>query len=271
MPKKRLIFTLLWENGSFMLSRNFRLQKVGDLDWILKHYNFRNIAFSIDELIILNVSRDDKEWGEFSFSIKQIVDTCFIPIAAGGGIKSEEDAELLIKSGADKLVLNSSLYENPDLVKNLIKIYGSQCIIASIDFRSKDNIEIAYNSNGQNKIEMDFELYIDYIDKLKVGEIYFNSMDQDGTGQGYCLNVVEKYSSKINIPLIMAGGAGNADHFIAGVNLPGVDAVATANLFNFIGDGFPDARDQMIKNKIDLAIWDRDAEKKMYKYFHQEV
>jgi len=269
MPRKRLIFTLLNEGGIFMLSRNFRLQNVGDIEWLLKHYNFKDIAFSIDELVILNVNRQEKEWDLFSETLKKIVNTCFIPIAAGGGIRSEAHAELLIKSGADKLVLNTTIYTNVNLVKSLVKTYGSQCIICSIDYKVINGEIVVFIENGSKPLKIDFQSYLKHVDSLKVGEIYLNSIDQDGTGQGYLLDVVDKASEELTTPLILAGGAGNYEHFIEGLSKTMVDAVATANLFNFIGNGFPDARDKIIEMGIDLAIWNRNSESELENYFNK--
>ena len=109
MRKKRLIFTLLYDGEYFVLSRNFRLQKVGDLEWIEKYYNFKEIAFSIDELILLNVSRNRREIIEFCEIVKKIVKNIFVPISVGGGISNIDDVALLFFSGADKVVLNTSL------------------------------------------------------------------------------------------------------------------------------------------------------------------
>ncbi len=103
-----------------MLSRNFRLQKVGDLNWIENQYNFKNISFSIDEIIILNVNRHEKDIEKFCNTITKAINNIFVPIAVGGGISSIDYAKSLFMSGADKIVLNSALTENPELVLELI-------------------------------------------------------------------------------------------------------------------------------------------------------
>ena len=107
MLKKRVIFTLLYDNGSFMLSRNFRLQKVGDLQWLKKNYNFSKLAFSIDELVLLDVTRTKKDHKKFINHVRTLSEVCFIPIAAGCGIRDVELAHSLVNNGADKIVINS--------------------------------------------------------------------------------------------------------------------------------------------------------------------
>ncbi len=128
MLRKRIIFTLIYSDGFFNQSRNFRLQKVGNEKWLENNYQFSKIAHSLDELILVNATKSNKDIQKFSSTISKIVEKVFIPICAGGGIRSVADAELLFKCGADKIILNSCLTQNPDLVLELIKIYGSQSI-----------------------------------------------------------------------------------------------------------------------------------------------
>lgn len=255
MLRKRIIFTLIYDNGFFNQSRNFRLQKVGSLKWLEKNYQFQDIAFSLDELIVLNASRKDKDIDKFSLTLSKLVDDVFIPIAAGGGIRSMEDAKLLFDNGADKIVLNTVLYTNPNLVKKLVSQYGSQSIVASIDYRTIDDVNKVYVKDGTEEINMELEEYVEHIKDLNVGELYLNSIDKDGTGFGYDFKTIEDVGKKINIPLIIAGGAGNERHLIDGLEIQEVNAVATANLFNFIGDGLPKAREKILKNKGNIAKW----------------
>jgi imidazole glycerol-phosphate synthase subunit HisF len=258
MLRKRIIFTLIYSKGYFTQSRNFRLQKVGNLNWLEKNYQFQETAFSLDELIVLNATKEEKCIEDFAKMITNLVDDVFIPIAAGGGIKSMADAELLFNSGADKIVLNSLLIENPDLVQELVKRYGSQSIIAAIDYKKDNGLEAVYINNGSFKINMNLQEYLAYIEKLMVGEIYLNSIDNDGTGFGYDIDTINKYQAQIKTPLIIAGGAGNESHLIKGLGLKNVCAVATANLFNFVGDGLPKARQKIIDSGENIANWNAD-------------
>jgi len=238
-----------------MQSRNFRLQKVGDISWLEKNYQFQKIAFSLDELVVLNASRDNKSITEFATTISKLVNNVFIPIAAGGGIRSMEDAEILFNNGADKIVLNTVLITDALLVKNLIQQYGSQSILASIDYKNNKGVNEVYINDGSKKIDQTLEQYITYVESLNVGEIYLNSMDKDGTGFGYDFETIRKLENNIHLPLIIAGGAGNENHLIEGLKINGVSAVATANLFNFIGDGLPIARKKIIDLKENIASW----------------
>jgi cyclase len=258
MLRKRIIFSLIYSDGYFMQSRNFRLQKVGNLNWLKKNYKFQSIAFSLDELIVLNASKTEKNIIEFAETVSNLVNDVFIPIAAGGGIRTIDDAELLFKSGADKLVLNTALVESPELVKNLVKQYGSQSIVASIDYKRVNNSFEVYTKDGTFKIEMSLSEYIKYLETLEVGEIYLNSIEKDGTGFGYDFETIMLLEKEIKLPLIIAGGAGNEKHLSEGLQLSGVSAVATANLFNFIGDGLPKARKKIIESGINISNWNND-------------
>ena len=140
MLKKRIVFTLFYDQGAFMLSRNFRLQKVGDLTWLQNNYNFSKVAFSIDELVVLDVSRTKRDLHNFCRHLKALSQGCFVPISAGGGIRSIGDAKMLLRSGADKIVVNTPLFETPSLIENLSAEFGQQCIVASMDTKLETGI-----------------------------------------------------------------------------------------------------------------------------------
>ena len=255
MLRKRIIFSLIYEGGFFNQSRNFRLQKAGNLIWLEKNYNFKEMAFSLDELIVLNASKDKKKIDEFAKTLERIVEDVFIPIAAGGGITSINDAKLLFNSGADKLVLNSLLNNNPEIVRQIVKQYGSQSVIASIDYKTIDGNNVIFINDGKERIDMPLKQYINYVQNLGVGELYLNSIDKDGTGFGYDFDTIDQVANSIKIPLIIAGGAGNESHLIEGLKREKVDAVATANLFNFVGNGLSNARKKIIEENLNIARW----------------
>lgn len=124
-----------------------------------------------------------------------------------GGIYSLDDAKYF-ENGADKLVINTSLSKNPELVKELIKIYGSQSIVASIDYQIINGEKRVFINNGQESLEILLDDYIKNIENLGVGEIYLNSIEKDGTGFGYDFETIDIVSEEIKIPIIIAGGAG---------------------------------------------------------------
>lgn len=257
MLKKRLIFTLLYNQGQFMLSRNFRLQKVGDLKWLQTNYNFSHISFSIDELIVLDVTRGERNTEAFCAALKLLAEGCFVPIAAGGGVRTIKHARTLLRSGADKVVVNTPLYENNDVIGKLAGEFGQQCVVASMDIkRTPEGLYQAWSECGNKCLEGPAADWIERVTNATVGEIYLNSIDRDGTGQGYDLQLLDQLPLDMPKPVILAGGVGNATHLAEGLADPRVDAVATAHLFNFIGDGLKQARKSLIAGGVVLPIWD---------------
>lgn len=237
-----------------MLSRNFRLQKVGDVNWLKKNYDFSKITFFIDELVILDVSRNERNISKFSSVLSSISEGCFAPITSGGGINSFDDAHCLLRSGADKVIVNSLIFESPDVVINLSKSFGQQCVVASIDCKKQIGSEYQIlSNNGTNPI--DVGEYFKIFPKDAVGEVYLNSIDRDGTGQGYDFSVLDLMPDNLNIPIIMAGGVGNSGHLLQGLKDDRIDAVATAHLFNFVGDGLQKARQNILDSHVLLASW----------------
>lgn len=252
MLKKRLIFTLLVDGDNFVLSRNFNLQKVGDINWLLDNYNFSNVSSYIDELIVLNIRNKKRNFNNFCKILQKITKKIFIPIAAGGGITSVNDVRKLLRSGADKIVLNSMILdENQELIK-IYKYIGKQSIIGSLDVKLFNKTYFIYNNN-KNINQLKLSEIINTKKLNYIGEIYLNSIDKDGTGQGYDFQML-KNIKKSEVPIILAGGVGNWRHLLSGLENKKINAAATANLLNFIGNGFENARNNLF-NKYDLAKW----------------
>jgi cyclase len=240
----------------FTQSRNFRLQKAGDIRWLERNYKFQQIAWSLDELIVMDATRGEKNKEKFSRTLSQLVDDVFIPITAGGGIASLDDAKLLFDSGADKIIVNSLVHCNPAMLESLASKYGSQSVVVSVDFKNEGGKSVVYIRNGTERLDCSLEEHLLKAQKCGAGEIYLNSIDRDGTGFGYDIESINCLNSVIRVPLIIAGGAGNQKHLIEGLSLDNVDAVATANLFNFVGNGLPKARTEILASNGNLANWE---------------
>jgi len=256
MLKKRILFTLLYDNGQFMLSRNFRLQKVGNLAWLQKNYNFAHISFFIDELVVLDVTRGERNLAAFCETLEALTEGCFVPIAAGGGIRSVEQARRLLRSGADKVVVNTPLFSQPSLLREMAQEFGQQCVVGSLDLKRSEGgkFEILIES-GTRALDSVATEELQRLSNGEVGEWYLNSVDRDGTGQGYDLALLDQLPADWSVPLILAGGAGNASHLAIGLSDARVDAVATAHLFNFVGDGLKQARNSLLSSGVELAKW----------------
>lgn len=256
MAKKRLIFTLLYNEGYFCLSRNFRLQSVGDIAWLETNYNFTQVSREIDELVVLDVSRTARLSDTFLKTLGRLSKGCFVPITVGGGIRVLDDVHRLLRSGADKVLVNSKLFDRSNLVENITKTYGTQCVVAGIDYKRVGKEHFGVFSNDGNVLEFESREDIElFFFALKVGEIYLQSIDRDGTGQGLDLDILDWIPENLPQPLIISGGVGNAAHFNEGLIDERTSAVATANLLNFVGTGLGNARKELISSGIDLPKW----------------
>ena len=253
-PKKRIIFTLLYNSNKFVLSRNFRLQTIGDLDWLKRNYNFDNVAYHIDELLILDVTRGEKDSEEFCKVVTQISENIFVPLTIGGGINSLEKAKLFFKSGADKVSINSSLLDE-NLVNQIVKNYGKQCLVGSIDVLKKNGEYYVYSKNGTKLVSSLNEFFENKEFFNNIGEIYINSINQDGTGNGLDISLAEFVSSKSEVPFIISGGVGKITDIKDALKYDFINAVSTAHLLNFIGDSLKKTRLICDEFGVNLAKW----------------
>ena len=255
--KPRLCFTLLYGDGNFYLSRNFNLQEVGDFDWLMENYEFESIRRSIDELVILNVSKHEFEWPGMLEDIRKVVKHCFMPIAIGGGIRNIDQAGLLFANGADKIVMNSAFFCDPKLVRSLVEFYGTQSIVASLDFRrdkTNGSLEIFLNG-GSKSTGISLVEAIKNVVSMGAGELYLTSIVRDGTVMGYDLNAIEDAFNACDLPIIASGGADTSNRLSEGLRSGFVSAASTSHLFNFMCDGLQDARQELIADQITLSRW----------------
>jgi len=252
--KKRLIFTLLYSDGYFCQSRNFRCQKVGNYDWLFNNYKFSKIAAFLDELIVLNVNPSADSYPSFLNVVKRIVTNVFVPLSIGGGIYSLERAVDCFQNGADKVILNSAVRKNVMVTSKIINHFGSQSVVASIDYKLKEKDAWVYDWEQKKIIHgLDLRSYLNLLQETGFGEILLNSVDKDGTGFGFDIETINEHSKNVVLPLIAMGGAGKSKHFSDIFKSVGIDAAATANLLNFISDAIPFARMNLLEEGIDLA------------------
>ena len=161
--------------------------------------------------------------------IDELADSCFVPFAVGGGVRSVEDARGLLRAGADKIVINSVAVENPSLIKDLVQQFGSQCVVVSIDVRNGNKVTI---HSGKKETELDVVAFAKKVEELGAGEILLTSVERDGTMQGYDLDLIRKVAEAVKIPVIASGGAGNYDHFAQAIE-KGAAAVAAGSMYHF--------------------------------------
>ncbi len=251
---KRLIFALLHRNGNYLLSRNFRLQRVGNLDWVLRNYAIREVCLGVDELMILDLSESDDHRERFRDEVRILGEECFVPVAVGGRIRSIAEVDRLLGVGTDKVVLNTAFVNDPGLCEEIAARFGSQAVVASIDVCRE--VGTAPSDRAELLVRPDrlgprIEDALDH----GAGEVLLQSVDRDGTGNGLELELADGLLG-ITAPLILMGGVGHADQIVEGLLHSAVDAVATANLFNFVGDALVDARRRCFDRGIQLAMWE---------------
>ncbi len=256
---KRIIFALLYRNGSYVLSRNFRLQRIGDIGWVLENYGILEVSQGIDELMILDVSTRVEAREQFRREVAILADECFVPVTVGGGINAVEEADRLFAAGADKVLVNAALVRAPGLVVDLATRFGSQAVVGGCDVSSEPmRTPEARRDLVVDRLTLSTRLMA--AADLGVGEVCIQSVDRDGTGNGLDLGLASDSGGvSVKVPLILMGGVGRANHLLEGLRTPQVDAVATANLLNFVGDALVRARATVIEAGVDLPSWSSAA------------
>tara|TARA_E500000178_G_scaffold356503_1_gene434900 strand:- start:7813 stop:8592 length:780 start_codon:yes stop_codon:yes gene_type:complete len=255
---KRLVFSLLYDSGAFILSRNFRRQKIGTIDWLMSNYHFQDVSYGLDEILLINISKTPDHDEDFLSVIRAIAKKCFIPLTIGGRINQQVKAQKYFSNGADKVFINSSLFTQPDLSSALSDTYGKQAVVGGINFMIRENLPVLCDSLGRPQAGQSFTEHLLRIVGDGVGELILQSVDQDGTGNGLAMEVLDHVPHSIEVPLVLMGGIGKAEHIISGLKHAKIDAVATANLLNFIGQSFVSIRQQAIDNCIMLPKFNHD-------------
>lgn len=253
---RRVIFTLLHDRGRFQLSRNFRLQGIGDMRWLLHNYDLPRVSRGLDELMVLDVTRGPRDTVAFATIVERIAGACFIPLTAGGGIRSLDDARTLLRHGADKLLVNTAFATDPALCRTLAETFGRQCIVAGIDVLGAAGDYHVVTDRGGPPGTAPLASWVAHVQAHGAGELLFQSVDRDGTGMGLDLGIVDALPARPEAPVILMGGVGQDAHLRAGLLHPRVDAVATANLLNFIGGAFLEARSALADAGVPVARWD---------------
>jgi cyclase len=205
------------------------LRKIGDPLLLAKKY----YEAGIDEIIFMDAVASLYGRNNLFHIIENSCKEVFIPITIGGGIRSIEDIDLALKSGADKITLNTQAIKNPNLIKEASRIYGSQCIVGSIEAKRKGNSWEAYIDNGREQTGIDVLEWASRLEDLGIGELCITSIDREGTKKGFDVELVQKICEQVNLPVIVSGGAGNPKHISELCTLNGVSAVAVASILHY--------------------------------------
>jgi len=229
--KKRLIAVLILRDGKVVQSVRFKHTNVIHYDAIHAIECFNKWA--VDEIVILNVSRDAASREQFAQIVENISSECFVPLTAGGWITDMGYAAQLLRSGADKLCINTAFLDDPELAKALSLRYGRQCIVASMDVKvSESGKTTVFVDRGQRDSGVDPVAWATRVVECGAGEIFFNSINHDGNRKGYHLEPLREICAVVDVPVIAFGGVFQWQHLVEGIQA-GAAAVAAANIFHY--------------------------------------
>lgn len=228
MLKLRVIPVLLWNGVNLIKGVGFNKErKIGSLLPAIRVFNNR----LVDELVLFDVAATPAGRGPDLEAVRLASQNLFVPLTVGGGVRSLEDMYDLFKAGADKICLNSSLYENIDLLKKSSRIFGRQSVVVAIDVRRAGNKFFCVKNSGEKVLPLEAHEWVDTVQAAGAGEIILTSIDQDGSFSGYEVELLSQLNDKIKVPLIISGGFGEACH--------GLKALEASNVSGFgIGSAF---------------------------------
>ena len=251
---KRIIPCLDVDKGRVVKGVNFlNIRDAGDPVEIAKRYDTEGA----DEITMLDITASHETRDTTYKTVESIASQVFIPLTVGGGVRKIEDIKKLLRSGADKVSINTSAVENPSFVKEAADKFGSQCIVVAVDAKAmtdKENTWAVVTYGGRNRTGIDVLEWTEQVAAYGAGEILLTSMDRDGTKEGFDNNLVSKVSSGISIPVIASGGVGNLDHLIDGVKIGGAEAVLAASIFHFSEFSIKEAKEAMKASGITVRF-----------------
>ena len=251
MLTKRIIPCLDIKNGRTVKGVNFvNLIDAGDPVVLAKQY----ADLGADELVFLDISATLEGRKTMRNMVLKVAEQVNIPFTVGGGISSIEDVDLLLKSGADKVSINSSAIKRPDLVNELADKFGSQCVVVAIDAKQIDGEWFVHLAGGTIPTELNLFKWAREVEKRGAGEILFTSMNNDGTKAGFANDALLKLSEELNIPIIASGGAGTIQHFVDTFIEGKADAALAASVFHFGEIPILELKQELKKNNIPIRI-----------------
>ncbi len=216
-------------------------------------------AAGADELTFLDITASHEDRGIMLDVVRRTAEACFMPVTVGGGVRTIDDIRDLLKSGADKVSINTAAVNRREFVKEAAEKFGDQCIVVAIDAKKvskdgePDRWEI-FTHGGRNPTGLDAIRYAKDVVALGAGEILLTSMDRDGTRQGFDIALTRAISDSVNIPVIASGGVGNLDHLVAGIRDGHASAVLAASIFHFGEFTVRQAKEYMAKAGLPMRL-----------------
>lgn len=251
MLAKRIIPCLDVKDGKTVKGINFEnITDVGDPVELAALY----AQMGADELVFLDITATNEKRKTLSQLVTRIAKHINIPFTVGGGISTVDDVSVLLDSGADKISVNTAAVHNPQLIHDLANRFGSQCIVAAIDTKLIDNEWYVFLNGGRIATEIKTVDWAKEAVALGAGEILLTSMNNDGTKDGFALDITRAVSEAVNVPVIASGGAGTMQHFIDVFEQGKADAALAASIFHYKEIGIPELKQFLKERGIEIRI-----------------
>ena len=274
MFTKRIIPCLDVNAGRVVKGVNFvDLQDAGDPVEIAKAYD----KAGADELVFLDITASSDDRGTVVDMVRKVAECVFIPFTVGGGIRTVDDFRALLREGADKISINSSAINRPELIREAAEKFGSQCVVVAIDAkkRADGTGQNIYNNGGRLDVGIDAVEWAKKVESLGAGEILLTSMDGDGTKAGYDLELTRAIADSVSIPVIASGGAGTLEHFKEALTDGGADAALAASLFHYkeleIKEVKEYLRNEGISVRLQRMVKQKEEESRNYEWFERRL
>tara|TARA_B100000795_G_scaffold56994_1_gene37711 strand:- start:2330 stop:3085 length:756 start_codon:yes stop_codon:yes gene_type:complete len=251
MLKNRIIPCLDVKNGRVVKGINFvDLKDAGDPVEQAKIYS----ESGADEICLLDITASNENRETIFDVVKRTSENCFVPLTVGGGVKSLEDINKLLVSGADKVSINTAAVNDQNLIKESSKKFGSQCIVVAIDAKKKNKSWEIYTHGGRSETGIDALEFAKKMEDNGAGELLITSMDRDGTQKGYDIKLISEIEKNVNIPIIASGGVGNLKHLEEGITLGRANALLAASIFHYGKYSIMEVKNYLNSKKIPVRI-----------------
>ncbi len=248
MLRKRVITVLTFNNGVLFRTKDF----IPDYRYTA---NFID-NWSVDEIVILDITRPnegDKE--NFYSCVMEFSENCFVPLSVGGGVRSLEDFETLLRKGADKIVISTGAFENHDLIVEASKLYGSQCVVLCMDVKKHDNMTYeVFTHFGAKPCGLSPVEWAKKAVALGAGEILVQAIDLDGSLEGYDLALIQQVAEAVDVPILANCGAGKWKDFQTGIETGNASAVCTQNIYHFTENSIKSAKKYLSSKGLNVRL-----------------
>ncbi|MFD0700924.1 imidazole glycerol phosphate synthase subunit HisF [Myroides pelagicus] len=247
MLKNRIIACMDIQDGEVVKGVNFvDIQRAGDPISLAQRYANEGI----DELVFLDITATVENRKTLISLVTEIASQINIPFTVGGGISTQEQAVDLVRAGADKVSVNSAAIKRPELIREIAELLGSQCAVVAIDTKYEDDEWWVYSAGGRIKTSLKTIDWVKQVEQLGAGEILLTSMNNDGTKDGFALDITAEVTDIVNIPVIASGGAGNINHFVEVFSQTKATGALAASIFHYGEVNVSQLKQDLINNNI---------------------